>query len=203
MECVNTLHGGGSGIATAPILFSLDRQPPSNFKKAGESENIMRKQYKETEYSKKLRDPRWQKMRLKILERDEFTCQSCMDSESTLHVHHCYYNKGNDPWDYPYTSLVTLCEACHEVETNCAYTDKNALIEVLSSLGLLSRHFNEIVVSIHEARNSKELELPNGISRDIFTSVMAWVFSNRKMRAIAEEYYFDDLRKSLSQKSEE
>lgn len=30
-------------------------------------------------YSQKLRDPRWQKKRLEILERDSFTCQHCHD----------------------------------------------------------------------------------------------------------------------------
>lgn len=42
-------------------------------------------------YIEKLRDPRWQKKRLQILERDGFACQSCYDTETTLHVHHCTY----------------------------------------------------------------------------------------------------------------
>jgi hypothetical protein len=34
-----------------------------------------------------------------------------------LEVHHTYYERGRDPWDYPINSLVTLCYACHgEVE---------------------------------------------------------------------------------------
>jgi hypothetical protein len=61
-----------------------------------------------------LKDPRWQKMRLEILSRDDWTCQSCTNKEKTLNVHHRYYVRGNSPWEYPPESLVTLCEDCHE-----------------------------------------------------------------------------------------
>ena len=65
-------------------------------------------------YAKKLRSPKWQKMRLQILERDKFTCRHCGETEKPLHVHHCFYNKGAQPWDYESGTLVTLCEDCHE-----------------------------------------------------------------------------------------
>lgn len=68
-------------------------------------------------YFAKLKDPRWQKRRLEILSRDEFTCQLCEDKESTLHVHHKRYLWGKEPWDIPDNALVTLCESCHELET--------------------------------------------------------------------------------------
>lgn len=64
-------------------------------------------------YSEKLRDPRWQKKRLEILNRDNFTCLLCQDSDSTLHVHHLSYH-GN-PWDAPSDKLQTLCQDCHKV----------------------------------------------------------------------------------------
>lgn len=65
-------------------------------------------------YAEKLKDPRWQKMRLKVLERDEFECSLCKSAENTLHVHHRYYEKGKCPWEYPEDSLQTLCSECHE-----------------------------------------------------------------------------------------
>ena len=67
-------------------------------------------------YAEKLRDPRWQKKRLEIFERDDWKCRNCGDTTSTLHVHHRRYAKGRDPWDYDERELVTLCEECHEVE---------------------------------------------------------------------------------------
>lgn len=65
-------------------------------------------------YSEKLKDPRWQRKRLEILQRDNFCCQSCNDAEKTLHVHHVFYQKGRDPWDYSNCDLITLCDDCHE-----------------------------------------------------------------------------------------
>ena len=69
-----------------------------------------------SEYSEKLKDPRWQKRRLEILERDEWMCVLCANKERTLHVHHCWYEDNVDPWDYPPHCLVTLCEDCHAKE---------------------------------------------------------------------------------------
>lgn len=65
-------------------------------------------------YSEKLRDPRWQKKRLVILERDNFKCVVCLNTKSELHVHHGFYAKGREPWDYPDETLWTLCDECHE-----------------------------------------------------------------------------------------
>ncbi len=68
-------------------------------------------------YSEKLRDPRWQKRRLEIFERDKFTCSFCGDKERELHVHHKIYHKKTDPWDYSDRDLCTLCDECHEKVT--------------------------------------------------------------------------------------
>lgn len=64
-------------------------------------------------YSEKLKDPRWQKKRLEILEKYDFECQECGDKVSPLHVHHSYYIKGRNPWDYGSECLMCVCEKCH------------------------------------------------------------------------------------------
>lgn len=69
-----------------------------------------------SDYSEKLKDPRWQKKRLEILERDNFACVFCYDSASTLNVHHRVYFPNLEPWDYPDKLLITLCESCHKRE---------------------------------------------------------------------------------------
>lgn len=69
-------------------------------------------------YAEKLKDPRWQKKRLEILERDSFTCRHCGDKEKELHVHHAYYERGMDPWDYKDHMLFTLCKYCHDCIEN-------------------------------------------------------------------------------------
>lgn len=70
------------------------------------------------EYSELFKDPRWQKKRLEILQRDNFTCQVCDDTKKTLHVHHKLYFYGRDPWDYINDFFETLCEDCHKEETD-------------------------------------------------------------------------------------
>lgn len=68
-------------------------------------------------YSELLKDPRWQKKRLQIMNRDKFTCKLCGDKETTLNVHHKKYTKDSFPWEYNNDDLITLCEYCHkEVE---------------------------------------------------------------------------------------
>lgn len=66
-----------------------------------------------TTYTEKLKDPRWQKKRLEVLNRDEWKCCGCGSGSNTLHVHHAYYASGRDPWDYPSETLTTLCAECH------------------------------------------------------------------------------------------
>lgn len=64
-------------------------------------------------YSEKLKDPRWQKKRLEILERDKWTCRACGEKDKTLHVHHIFYLPKKEPWDIPGGLLITFCERCH------------------------------------------------------------------------------------------
>jgi hypothetical protein len=62
-------------------------------------------------YKEKLLDPRWQKKRLEVLERDNWTCQSCKETQKTLHVHHQKYSRA--PWSIKSDFLITYCERCH------------------------------------------------------------------------------------------
>lgn len=64
-------------------------------------------------YADQIKSPKWQKKRLEILKRDEFTCQECGNTELQLHVHHKHYNKGAEIWNYKGWELTTLCENCH------------------------------------------------------------------------------------------
>lgn len=67
-------------------------------------------------YADKLKSPEWQKKRLEIFNRDEFTCTMCNSKEKTLHVHHKVYIFDKEPWDYVDDFYTTLCENCHKVE---------------------------------------------------------------------------------------
>ncbi len=76
-----------------------------------------------TTYSDKLKDPRWQKKRLKILERDNWTCVFCDDNKEELQVHHEKYN--GEPWDADDKFLKTCCWACHSAISFLGKTDVN------------------------------------------------------------------------------
>jgi hypothetical protein len=85
-----------------------------------------------TSYSDKLKDPRWQKKRLEIMEHDHFSCTSCGATDRTLNVHHGYYRKGTDPWDYDDRTLWTMCEDCHEFAHDAMNQGYQALVWMAS-----------------------------------------------------------------------
>lgn len=96
-------------------------------------------------YAAKFKDPKWQKLRLEVMQRDDFACCRCGDAESHLNVHHCYYEWDNDPWEYPHSSLVTLCENCHQEETEATPAAKAALWQVFASQGVLCDEIGDFV----------------------------------------------------------
>lgn len=74
------------------------------------------------EFLELYKDPRWQKKRLEVMQRDEFMCKSCNDKDTTLNVHHSVpYRKGAKPWDYETDELITLCEDCHSQISEAVY----------------------------------------------------------------------------------
>ena len=114
-------------------------------------------------YSELLRSPLWQKKRLKILERDDFTCQHCGCKERELQVHHRIYHKGAKPWEYDDSELITLCSRCHEIETeekNYHYETFKDICSLARELGL-SEQFIEVafsyIFSALEAISNNEL----------------------------------------------
>ena len=66
-----------------------------------------------SDYFLKLQSPKWQKVRLKVLERAEWACETCGSEENTLTVHHGYYRYGVEPWDLPLNTLWCVCSDCH------------------------------------------------------------------------------------------
>jgi hypothetical protein len=67
----------------------------------------------EKTYGELLKDPRWQRKRLEVMQRDAWSCQNCGDKTTNLQVHHRRYDRGKKPWEYGDDVLVTLCENCH------------------------------------------------------------------------------------------
>lgn len=68
-------------------------------------------------YADLLRDPRWQRKRLEILEAADWGCEECGSGEDELHVHHLIYRRGLKPWEYAPDEYQVLCKHCHAKAT--------------------------------------------------------------------------------------
>lgn len=109
-------------------------------------------------YTEKLKDPRWQKKRLEIFERDKWSCQICNSNQKTLHVHHITYEYGVDPWNYDNLNYKTLCEDCHKDEEFCKPYVKAGL-RLLQEKGFTN---SDIFQLIYELLQLKQKEVNNG-----------------------------------------
>lgn len=149
---------------------------------------------KQSAYSTLLKDPRWQKKRLEVLQRDDFVCQECFDSESTLHVHHKYYRKGQAPWDYPLRALITLCESCHKNESKDFYDIRKDLIEKLSDHGATTMDF----LFLAEAFKGGKV---NGNPQDFFRALNTYIemlLDNSEVQNRMVNVYLESIRKDNS-----
>ena len=65
-------------------------------------------------YADLLKDPRWQKKRLEVMERAGFKCELCGNGERELNIHHKRYRAGAKPWEYELPELLCICHDCHQ-----------------------------------------------------------------------------------------
>ncbi len=144
-----------------------------------------------SEYSQKLKDPRWQKKRLEILERDEWTCQKCFDSDSTLVVHHRRYLPNANPWDYPDDLLLTLCEDCHEGERVNRPVCENGLLDILREL-FLAEDIHSLTIGFHKMKLLH--------SHEVVASVYEWALSSPEIQRELIDRFFLDTKAKLRAK---
>lgn len=102
-----------------------------------------------SEFWEAYKDPRWQKKRLEVMEAAGYRCVQCGDASKTLNVHHRYYVKGAEPWEYDDRALACLCEPCHEKVTML-------LNKLKTAAGLLSAANLGVLVSIASVMLSAE-----------------------------------------------
>ena len=103
---------------------------------------------KKESYAEMLRNPLWQKKRLEIMQRDDFTCQHCGSKERELQVHHRIYHKGSKPWEYEDKELITLCSQCHEAETDAKanhYEIFKEICDLAREIGLSEQFIDSIL----------------------------------------------------------
>lgn len=80
-------------------------------------------------YAERLKDPRWQLLKAKILLRDKGVCFECGRQDKTLHVHHKIYLRGKDPWEYDEDTLISLCMDCHDKREEAVLGLKMAIVD--------------------------------------------------------------------------
>ena len=74
----------------------------------------------------------WQRKKNKILERDNYTCQICGDTESAMQVHHISYKHCNGKaYNALDNELITLCPTCHSNDDGDHLTFYNGTYEIL------------------------------------------------------------------------
>jgi len=100
-------------------------------------------------YSEKLKDPRWQKKRLKVLERDNWECKQCGEKEETLHIHHLLYDKDK-------LEVVKIEPAATDVDPSNPFTD----VPIASSGGSFDDEFDFLRVA--EVAKKATSDLPTG-----------------------------------------
>lgn len=97
-------------------------------------------------YGEKLKYPRWQKKRLEIFDRDNWTCQSCDRVDLTLNIHHLKYLPGAEPWNYDNALLITYCELCHNTEHLIGDQIHESLIEIVRDNRLLIKPISQLCI---------------------------------------------------------
>lgn len=100
-------------------------------------------------YAEQLLDPRWQQLRLRVFERDNWTCRNCGDKEKTLNAHHVQYHPYSEgPWEYYIETIITLCKDCHSEEHDELAASKANVILALVKMGCVSSYDFDSVCNI-------------------------------------------------------
>ena len=120
---------------------------------------------KNSEYSQKLRDPRWQKKRLEVMDKANWKCERCKASDKELQVHHGMYEYGLEPWEYDHHVLWCLCRDCHEEVTEtkrrisvwigATSPSDYAFISLVLQAVAISRKKNSMLVPVTDEHESK------------------------------------------------
>ena len=137
-------------------------------------------------YQEKLKDPRWQKKRLEVFERDEWICQRCCSTEETLCVHHRYYRPNTEPWDYPLEAFITLCESCHEHEKETRSEYEKMLLSALKEKFLADDLYSLV-------NGFTKLILPH--TSEVSASILEWTLSDPKIQKTLCGAFFKSLEK--------
>ena len=132
-------------------------------------------------YQNLLSSPKWQRKRLEVLNKSNFTCEVCGDNEATLHVHHKRYVNKARPWDTPDELLISLCESCHKQEHARLPISLKKLTEVIREK-YLSSDIDEITEGF--------AKMPTFHLPEVEASVLKFMLSDVDCLEYAKKKYF-------------
>lgn len=126
-------------------------------------------------YKDQLLRPQWQRKRLSVMERDNFTCCICSDTETQLQVHHKKYINGNMAWEYEDKELQTLCKHCHKVAEDLKKKDcipiiayKKGYVDSESLAAFVIAQDSSGVIALHIYKvDENYVDLLVGMSKDV------------------------------------
>ena len=139
----------------------------------------MSKQNYKSAYSEKLKDPRWQKKRLEILNRDDWTCQICGAKDRPLHAHHPQYSSEiSNPWEYDDQQIITLCESCHSIEHECLHGAKEYLLISIVNAGFNTSEKMGMLSDMIDTMNMGRFKGNPSNDKEVFLSMVASYWEN-------------------------
>jgi len=150
-------------------------------------------------YSDKLKDPRWQKKRLEIFERDNWTCQSCKCTDETLMVHHFFYEHNKEPWEYDLDDLMTLCQTCHKYEHESREIMEKQLLRVLKIKKFLSDDLLNIACGFANIDNCLFEPISSKFLPNIYSQVFEFSCRNNEI----QKQMIDNLAIFITEKQRE
>jgi len=149
-------------------------------------------------YSEKLKDPRWQRKRLEILQRDGWTCLCCEATDKTLHVHHILYWPKRNPWEYEDCFLQTLCEDCHaEMDGPDGYNvqaDVETLIRLIFETGEGPTEINGWIEAIDGAFTATQTDEGQSITGGVNPIVATFAIQKALRDAVFVRYIVERYR---------
>ena len=134
-------------------------------------------------YSDKLKNPQWQKKRLEILNRDEFTCQYCNSTDKELQVHHKMYKANCNPWEYDDKLLITLCLDCHKEAEEVRKAISAGLVESFYLAGIEANDLLQLQESLLNATL-------NYGSTDIINTIIRFLHVEHIQEYMIRDYHF-------------
>ena len=153
-----------------------------------------------TSYSEKLKSPKWQKKRLEIMNLRGFKCDKCGNEDEQLNVHHRFYIKGREPWEYDNDVFQVLCNKCHKIE----HEKKDMVIEVIPEkydllISVINEDYSDVDISnltyfLDNVKNEEDIPdimslLSDSIDHGWFISASEVLKDKRTIQELKEDVH--------------